>query len=320
MDKEYIDNLKKYLPDYLVSYHNINLNNFFRCLNPSHEDRNPSMRYSKKYNICKCFSCNERYDIFDVIGIDYGINNFIDQVKKVTELYNEKIPEYEIIEEETEEKVDYSKYYSICYKSRNKCDYLQTRGIDKKLQEKYFIGYDDKNERIIFPINDNCYFARSIKNNSKIKSKGKSYLWNEKLLDDSNEDTLIYITESIIDSLSLLMIDPSIKTISLNGLPNIKRLTELVKEKNYNGYFVLAFDNDSSGINAQMEAKKILGELKVKCFPITLISNFDNKVCKDLNEALLTNRELLEKNIKYFDENFQKIILEKSKEVVSYEL
>ena len=232
MDKEYIDDLKKYLPDYLVRYHNINLNNFFRCLNPNHEDKNPSMRYSKKYNICKCFSCNERYDIFDLVGIDYDLNNFINQAKKVAEIYNKKVPEIEYEKEEETELVDYNKYFSFCYKNRNKCDYLQTRGISKELQEEYFIGYDDKNERIIFPINDNCYFARCINSNAKIKSKGKSYLWNEKLLNNFDENTLIYVTESIIDSLSLLMINPNIKTISLNGLPNIKRLIELVKDVN----------------------------------------------------------------------------------------
>ena len=55
---------KTYLPHYLQQYHNItDLKKFFRCLNPNHVDNHPSMIYTDKYHICKCFSCGAYYDI-----------------------------------------------------------------------------------------------------------------------------------------------------------------------------------------------------------------------------------------------------------------
>lgn len=76
----------------------------------------------------------------------------------------------------------------------DKTNYLEKRWINNILLKKYNIGFDDKKNNIIFPINNNYYFARGIYSKFKIKSKVKSYLWNEELLKDCNNQTLIYIT------------------------------------------------------------------------------------------------------------------------------
>lgn len=318
INKDHISDLKRYLPDYLLKYHSINSRNFFRCLNPEHEDRNPSMHYSNKYNICKCFSCNVRYDIFDLIKLDFGIENFHDQVIKVAELFGETKPQFFYSEKENVI-VDYSSYFIFCFNHRFESDYLQSRGISMELQEEYNIGYDPKNDKIVFPINDNCFFARGTRDNSKIKSKGKSYLWNEKILDDVSSDDLIYVTEGIIDSLSLLTIDNKIKTISLNSLSNIKRLYDLCNEKKLKCNFVLSFDNDNPGLTCQKEAKEKFDELGIKSFPITLISNF--KKAKDINEALFEDKKLLQSNLEYFDTELKRYIKKiNQKEDDDYEL
>ena len=163
----------------------------------------------------------------------------------------------------------------------------------------------------MFPINKNCYFARSVNGDSKIKSKGTSYLWNEKLLDNSDNKTLIYVTESIIDSLSLETIDPDVKTIALNGLPNYKRLLKVIKDNGYKGSLVLAFDNDKSGKMYQDIVKEELTKLNVNSFSTSIISSLD---VKDLNEALIKNKESLIKNYNYFNDNFKIIIDKKFKE------
>ena len=83
-----ISQYKSYLGDYLEKYHNIkNRKQFFHCLNPNHTDNNPSMMFTDKYNICKCFSCGVYYDIFDIVGMDYNLPNFRDQLLKVKEIY-----------------------------------------------------------------------------------------------------------------------------------------------------------------------------------------------------------------------------------------
>lgn len=161
---------------------------------------------------------------------------------------------------------------------------------------------------VVFPINKNCYFARSVNGNEKIKSKGTSYLWNEKLLNNSNNKTLIYVTESIIDSLSLETIDPDVKTIALNGLPNYKRLINVLEKNNFKGNLVLAFDNDKSGKMYQDIVKEELTKIKVNSFSTSIIASID---VKDLNEALIKNKEYLIRNYNYFNDNF-KIIIDKN--------
>ena len=158
---------------------------------------------------------------------------------------------------------------------------------------------------VVFPINKNCYFARSVSGNSKIKSKGTSYLWNERLFDDSDNKTLIYVTESIIDSLSLETIDPDVKTVALNGLPNYKRLLKIVEDKNFKGTLVLAFDNDKYGEMYQDIVREELTNLKVNSFSTSLMPALDEK---DLNEALIKNKESLIKSYNYFNDNIKLII------------
>lgn len=48
----------------------------FRCINPEHQDKNPSMGLDEtgEYPHCHCFSCGAHYDSFDLIGVYYSLN------------------------------------------------------------------------------------------------------------------------------------------------------------------------------------------------------------------------------------------------------
>ena len=81
--KEY---LKTQLPEYLRNK-GININAPFRCLNPNHQDIHPSMSYNPKNQTVHCFSCNATYDIFEIIGLDFGLSDFKDQFDKACELF-----------------------------------------------------------------------------------------------------------------------------------------------------------------------------------------------------------------------------------------
>ena len=64
MEKEpTIEELKNFLGEYLV-LKGINTSSVFRCFSPTHEDKHPSMSFYKKGNICNCFTCGEKYNIF----------------------------------------------------------------------------------------------------------------------------------------------------------------------------------------------------------------------------------------------------------------
>ena len=297
-----ISEYKTYLWDYLQKYHNVTSpKRFFHCLNPNHIDNNPSMMFTDKYNICKCFSCGASYDIYDLIGLDYDLHNFKEQLEKVQELYLEYIPVKKEVKKDIDNKVyDYTNYYNKCFKNRYRTTYLEQRGITRELIDKYKIGYDEERKLVIFPINKHCYFARSVVNNDKIKSKGSSDIWNKRYIKENNQ--LVYVTEGIIDALSLEVIDPNVKVMSINGVGNINSLVYALKENNFNGTIGIAFDKDGAGKKATDELKKELAKINVNSFSTSMIATFDDtSKVKDINMALINNKDLLKRNYEYIN-------------------
>lgn len=297
-----ISEYKTYLWDYLEKYHNVTSpKRFFHCLNPNHIDNNPSMMFTDKYNICKCFSCGASYDIYDLIGLDYDLHSFKEQLEKVQELYLGYIPVKKEVKKDIDNKVyDYTNYYNKCFKNRYKTTYLEQRGITRELIDKYKIGYDEERKLIVFPINKHCYFARSVVNNDKVKSKGSSDIWNKRYIKENNQ--LVYVTEGIIDALSLEVIDPNVKVMSINGVGNINSLVYALKENNFNGTIGIAFDKDGAGKKATDELKKELAKINVNSFSTSMIATFDDtSKVKDINMALINNKELLKRNYEYIN-------------------
>lgn len=297
-----ISEYKTYLWDYLQKYHNVTSpKRFFHCLNPNHIDNNPSMMFTDKYNICKCFSCGVSYDIYDLIGLDYDLHSFKEQLEKVQELYLGYVPVKKEVKKEIDNKIyDYTNYYNKCFKNRYKTTYLEQRGITRELIDKYKIGYDEERKLVVFPINKHCYFARSVVNNDKIKSRGSSDIWNKKYIKENNQ--LVYVTEGIIDALSLEVIDPNVKVMSINGVGNINSLVYALKENNFNGTIGIAFDKDGAGKKATDELKKELAKINVNSFSTSMIATFDDtSKVKDINMALIDNKDLLKRNYEYIN-------------------
>lgn len=311
---------KTYLLDYLERFHNVSSpKRFFHCLNPNHIDNNPSMMFTDKYNICKCFSCGASYDIYDLIGLDYDLHNFKEQLEKVQELYLGYVPVKKEVKKEIDNKIyDYTNYYNKCFKNRYKTTYLEQRGITRELIDKYKIGYDEERQLVVFPINKHCYFARSVVNNDKIKSRGSSDIWNKKYIKENNQ--LVYVTEGIIDALSLEVIDPNVKVMSINGVGNINSLIYALKENNFNGTIGIVFDKDGAGKKATDELKKELAKINVNSFSTSMIATFDDiSKVKDINMALINNKDLLKRNYEYINSALlQRINKEKEGDGIEY--
>lgn len=315
-----ISEYKTYLWDYLQKYHNVTSpKRFFHCLNPNHIDNNPSMMFTDKYNICKCFSCGVSYDIYDLIGLDYDLHSFKEQLEKVQELYLGYVPVKKEVKKEIDNKIyDYTNYYNKCFKNRYKTTYLEQRGITRELIDKYKIGYDEERKLVVFPINKHCYFARSVVNNDKIKSRGSSDIWNKKYIKENNQ--LVYVTEGIIDALSLEVIDPNVKVMSINGVGNINSLVYALKENNFNGTIGIVFDKDGAGKKATDELKKELAKINVNSFSTSMIATFDDiSKVKDINMALINNKDLLKRNYEYINSALlQRINKEKEGDGIEY--
>ena len=78
-----INRVKTCIESYL-SMRGININKPFRCLNPNHEDKHPSMHYNPKEYYVHCFSCGKTYDLFDLVAMEKGLDKataFIETIK-----------------------------------------------------------------------------------------------------------------------------------------------------------------------------------------------------------------------------------------------
>lgn len=78
---------KNYIANYITAK-GLPLDKPFICLNPLHSDHKPSMSYDKNNQQVHCFSCGAKYDIFDLVEIDYRCTNKKEAFDKVYELYN----------------------------------------------------------------------------------------------------------------------------------------------------------------------------------------------------------------------------------------
>lgn len=80
------DELRTMMPEYLENVHGVtDLSRAFRCLNPDHEDRHPSMTFDRKANRVKCWSCDFTADIFELAGVDNGVTRFPEKAEKAAE-------------------------------------------------------------------------------------------------------------------------------------------------------------------------------------------------------------------------------------------
>lgn len=312
-----IDEVKNHLQDYLESL-GINTNKPFTCLNPTHDDKHPSMSYDDKRNIVKCFSCNTSYDIISLYAIQNHLDNNTDFKQIIEDLalkYNisltmdEQRQNTKKVTNVTPKKEDYTKYINKCKKNIDKTDYLLKRGISKEIIKKYNIGYDEKERMIVLPISKTCYLGRytdDTKGFKHHKPKGTSNeIFNGKYLKDSDFKTIIWVCESIIDALSLEEINQDIKAISLNSINNASQLVQEARDNNYKGVFMLAFDTDNNGIKASETLQEDLEAIGYTSYiynsKINKFNSFtdDGKETrnKDLNEWLLSDKEGMQKNV-----------------------
>lgn len=168
-------------------------------------------------------------------------------------------------------------------------NYLKARGISSKTAEKFFIGYSKdeyfsdgkKYQAIILPVNKSFYIARNIENGERYNiAKGSTIdIFN---ISTVSEQRPIFITEGIFDALSIIEVGGL--AIALNGIGNINKLVNYLKNSKNIPPLILALDLDDAG-------RKASQDLKDKCSNINFIDGL-SILCgmKDANEALINDR------------------------------
>ena len=337
MEKEpTIEELKNFLGEYL-ELKGINTSSVFRCFSPTHEDKHPSMSFYKKGNICNCFACGEKYNIFSLVGMEYNLKGFKEQKEKVIELYKNKeliqdinatiyskkntkvelesAPQQKETKERKYPELDY--YYLECKKRISETDYLQRRGISIEVQDRYNIGYDPnfKNntwKAIIIPTTHYSFTARNTDINSedRLRKVGKSEIFNYWELEQNKKENF-YIVEGEIDALSIAEVGK--KAIALGSVNNVNLFISKLKNDLPGNKFYLMLDNDEQGIKAQEELYSKMKELNLNVENTKVLGKY-----KDPNEFLVADRDNFIKTLNELEIN--KVMTMEVDKLYSYDL
>ena len=274
----------------------IQINKYHKALCPFHDDKRPSLQFSKEKQIATCFSGNCDAGTMDVIRLTEKKLNLSthEAIKWLQQEFN--------LQDQPKAKpipTNYPKLFRVFegnLKKSNKANtYLKERGLNENLEVGYNgTAWEKMKHCVIFPLKDRqgqvvSFYGRSTVAahhfyNSSRKGLYPSY-------PKAATETLI-LTESVIDNATLQQYTPypTLALYGTNGLTSehqqaIKELTQL-KE------IILFLDGDEAG----KEAIKRHGELLQKLKPAIKLTYIATPEGEDIN-SLATNHPGEEKEL-----------------------
>lgn len=260
----------------------------------------------------KCFSCHEGGDIFTLIALHEGIEDFTDQARRAAEItgINLDLPAprqsaAEDFKEENEKKTikgRYKEYIERCKAAAPKTDYFKRRGFSDDTVERFNLGYDEGTGVIVIPYDrdGSYYLTRSIEGKTFRKPKsddaGVEPIYNKAALYNGGKPC--FVCESPIDAISIIASGAgSCSAVSLGGTGH-RKLIEAVKAKKPTCMLILSFDADEPGQKATELAAE---ELKALGVPFTVanysLDAYPDECRKDANDFLRGNPEQLRRDI-----------------------
>lgn len=253
-----------------------------------------------RYN---CFACSEHGDIFDLVAhmedLPSDWKKHYNRTLKIMRSYldgNKPVKNQSIKIPEVPKIVDYTEYLHRCHENVDQTDYFRSRGISKRIIERFNLGYDPEKNLVTIPYNPDCkgYVHRILWNSDNKYCKFGNEIFNINALYEPSIDALIcgsrdyvFICEGQIDSLSFEEI--GLDAIGLGGTNEISRLVKQLKEKPCNKILVMALDNDKAGKRATGKFIEEFAEAELNQRYV-VDSNLYGEY-KDANEFLIADRE-----------------------------
>lgn len=277
----------------------------FRCINPAHPDKHPSMNYDKENKRAHCFSCGVNYDIFDVIGIDTGATTFPEQYNAACDYFHIIGEEYEPEHHPQTEKPapdpeDFTAFYAKAHEAIDKTTYH--RGLTRETLDRFNVGFaahwkhpkrpsDTTSPRLIIPTSPTSYTARYtgegdfIGYNGMKMNKGKVgavHIFNVEAL--ASEEKPVFVVEGEIDAMSIEQC--GFPAVGLGSISNAQRFVDAARENKPKRPIIIALDNDGNDKVIEAEGKISAG-LQLVGVP-TYRCNFYDKY-KDANDFLVAD-------------------------------
>ena len=287
--------IKSRMAEYLRSK-GIDPNKNFQCR--AHADNNPSMSF--KNDRVKCFACGWSGDIFDLIGLEFGLKSHKEIFQKADTLLgigaevSETRKQSDQYRDTPKQPKDYSGYFKRVLPLIRQTDYLLKRGISYEVAERFKVGFDPKfkfsvngpeNPSVILFTGQSSFTVRSTMSNAKegdrIRKIGGCPLYMEGLLKTARRPLIV--VEGEIDALSVWEVGGC--AMALGTTSNGALLVKRVAEQKPGTKLVLSLDNDESGRTA---TARIANELKAMNIDFT-VCNISGEY-KDPSEALQRNR------------------------------
>lgn len=278
-----LDQGKAYLEDYLRQ-RGLSLRKPFHCMNPDHEDRHPSMCYDSRASRVHCFSCGASYDIFDLVGIDYGLSGIREQYEKVCDLFGLEPVSLEYRKEtmpgqnpSTGEPEDRSPLlHEMKRQASEELAYFLSRGISRESCEKY--GLFQWEGRAVFPVweGGKCtgWCARAVDRALQPRYKnstGALGLWNGDLLRSDGDGQFLFVTEGIVDA--VLLEQSGKRAVALCGSQNTGKLLRRCGDSAGTAdtwIFVLCGDADDAGRKMNGDLAEGLRKLGIRSLELPL--------------------------------------------------
>jgi len=346
MNDQVKEEIKKHLREYAEETGRPTSKRLFNCFNPSHQDDTGSMQF--KGNYYKCYGCKETYDIFSLYALDKGldVNADFKRIKEELALKyhidlkqqqtTKPIENAKKVEQKKENKLNFMSYYNACKKTVEETDYFLKRGITKELIDKYNLGYDTKTGYAVLPVSKSFYMSRDTKELTDeerrkqrrlkhvIPKDANIELFNEEILEEADFKSVVFITECILDAISLEVVKPGIKAIALNGIANTERLLDDLIEKDFKGYLVLALDNDKnlSGQRASRDFKEELERVGLRVSVLNEIGRPREEIYKghkDINEFLVNDAEALQSLITQYNDTLENYLKKEALKILNKE-
>jgi replicative DNA helicase len=317
--------IKEHLESYLQSK-GINTRKPFSCLNPVHQDRNPSMSYDPRRHKAHCFSCGADYDTLDVIGIMHGLTDNKDIFNEAFELFNisldsngprlttkggfkpkyQRSPETEqhthtdihavrYTPEQENPAQGYTDYLLEVHKHIHETDYPKRRGLSEKTVINYMLGYDSQYTKgtggavwkaLIIPTGAGSFTARNTAEGVDKKDRIRK-----------QGGSPLYNTVALMGAEkpvfivegeldALSIIDAGGRAVALGSTANYRNLLRFLESQRPGQPLILALDNDVEGQKTTDELAKGLQGLKISFYKVNIAREH-----KDASKALQADRE-----------------------------
>lgn len=271
----------------------IQINKYHKALCPFHDDKRPSLQFSKEKQIATCFSGNCSAGTMDVISLAEKKLN-VSTHEAIKWLQTEfGLQDQSEAQQPKSTPTNYPKLFRVfegnLKKSGKAKDYLKERGLNDGLEIGYNgTAWEKMKHCVIFPLKDKQGQITSFYGRSTV-APNHFYNSNRKGLypgyPKAETETLI-LTESVIDNATLQQFTdhPTLALYGTNGLTPEHQ--QAIKELQQLKEVILFLDGDEAG----KEAIKRNGEILHKLRPEVKLTHIETPENEDINSLAVNHQ------------------------------